>query len=79
MADIPTQAEIARCVKAAIRGAHDMGYRVAGHKVTFHQGVPSVEVTYAPESPSHSGPANGGVNVADFKEALRSRHASRRP
>lgn len=76
---VPTQALITRCVKAAIKGAHAMGLSVAGYKVTFSQGVPSVEVTTGPESPPAPPVQTGGVNVTELKEALRTRHATRRP
>lgn len=74
---IASQADIVRCIKAAIKGAQAMGLSVAGYKVTFSQGVPAVEVTTGPESPSRDLSQPGGVNVTDFKKALKAIHAKR--
>ena len=78
MADAPTQSQITRCVKAAIKGAHDMGYRVAAYEVVFSQGVPTVRVTTGPESPPQSPPVKGGLNVETLAEGIRNRVASKR-
>lgn len=48
---LPTQAQVTRAVKAAIKGAHEMGYRVSTYEVVFNQGVPTVKVTTGTESP----------------------------
>lgn len=48
---LPTQAQVTRAVKAAIKGAHEMGYRVSTYEVVFNQGVPTVRVTTGTESP----------------------------
>lgn len=72
-----TQAEITRCVKAAIKGAHDMGYRVAGYEVSFNQGVPTVRVTTGAESAPPAPVQHGGGNVEDLKKRMRGCHAER--
>lgn len=70
MTAIPTQAAVTRAVKAAIKGAHEMGYRVSAYEVTFNQGVPTVKVTTGPESPLPAPVQTGGK---DAIEALRQR------
>lgn len=72
---LPTQAAITRAVRAAIRAAHESGYRVASYRVAFVAGVPQVDVTMESAPP----PTQGGVNVEEFRTALRRRHATRRP
>lgn len=73
---IPTQAEIVRCVKAAIKGYQAATGRVAtATKITFRAGEPIVEVSASEESPPVA--SQGGVNVKDFQEELRKRHAAR--
>ena len=78
MSPLPTQAQITRAVKAAIRGAHEMKLGVTGFTVTFSQGVPSVAVTCAPDSGQPSPVETGGPNVEHLKTQLASRHAARR-
>lgn len=74
-----TQAEIVRHVKAVIRAHQAAGLIVTGTKVTFCQGVPTVEVTTAAES-APPPPIVGGVNVQEFTQKLRERaNAARRP
>jgi hypothetical protein len=75
---IHTQAEISRAVKAAIRPARDLGLIVTGYKVTFCQGVPTVEVTTVSDSPAPAPTLVGGVNVETLTQQLRARHATRR-
>lgn len=77
---LPTQAELTRYVRAAIKGYQGATGRIAtGAKVTFRAGEPIVEVTASAES---SPPApiqpGGGPNVASLKEELKKRHAARR-
>lgn len=80
MTTVPNQAEIVRAVKACIKGYQAATGRIAtGTKVTFSNGIPSVEVTASEDSPSPAPVQNGGINVADFKEELEKRHAARRP
>lgn len=76
--EIPTQAMVTRCVKAAIRGAQESGLTVTGYEVTFNQGVPAVRVTTAPESASPAPVNTGGVDVEALKARIRGRH-ERRP
>ena len=45
MTTLPTQSAVTRAVKAAIKGAHELGYRVSSYEVVFNQGVPTVRVT----------------------------------
>ena len=33
---LPTQAAVTRAVKAAIKGAHELGYRVSSYEVVFN-------------------------------------------
>lgn len=76
---LPTQAAVMRAVKAALEPARKMGLTASGYKVSFVQGVPCVDVTLGAESPLPAPGKPEGINVQDFQEALRSRHASRRP
>jgi hypothetical protein len=69
---IHTQAQIVRAVKAALKPAAEMGLRVTGYKVTFSQGVPSVEVTTASDSIAPA-PVVGGIDVEKFQETLQRR------
>lgn len=75
---VPTQAAIIRHVKAVILAHKAAGLFVTATKVTFCEGIPSVEVTTGPDS-SHARPVKtGGPNVQNFKKALEDRHAARR-
>lgn len=77
MTAIPTQAQIVRVIKATVQGFQAATGRVAtATKVTFRAGEPIVEVTASEESPPS--PAKGGVNVQDFQQALKAKHAARR-
>jgi hypothetical protein len=73
-----TQASVARAVKAAIQGAHAMGYRVAAYEVEFSQGIPTVRVTTGAESPPPPPVETGGSNVETLRKRLEERHAARR-
>lgn len=73
-----TTATVTRAVKAALGPACKMGLRVAGYKVTFSQGVPSVDVTLGQESAPPPPVETGGENVEALKIELRRRHAARR-
>ena len=74
---VPTQAQIVRAVKAALRPAQEMGLTVTGYRVTWTDGVPCVAVDTAPESPQPK--TVGGYNVKELTDAIRNRHAPRRP
>ena len=73
-----TQAELSRHVRGIVKALQAAGLTVTGAKVTFAQGTPVIEVSTA-ESITTAASAQGGVNVQDFQEALRGRHAARRP
>lgn len=76
---LPTQAQVTRAVKAAIKGAHEMGYRIASFKVTFAQGIPSVEIVIGESEKAVEPRVVGAVDIAKFKASLEARHAARRP
>ncbi len=71
-----SQATIMRAVKAALEPARKMGLPVAGYKVSFHQGVPCVDVTLSPES-APAAPVREAVDVQALKERIGRRHARR--
>jgi hypothetical protein len=71
-----SQATIMRAVKAALEPARKMGLPVTGYKVSFHQGVPCVDVTLSPES-APAAPAREAVDVQALKERIRGRHERR--
>lgn len=77
---LPTQAAIARAIKATIRGYQDATGRIAtATRVTFRAGEPIVEVTSSVESPpAPPSPDEGGVNVQSLQAEIRKRHAARR-
>jgi hypothetical protein len=66
-----------RAVKAALEPARKMGLPVVGYKVSFHQGVPCVDVTLSPES-APAAPVREAVDVEALKVRIRGRH-ERRP
>lgn len=75
--DLPTQAAVTRMVKAAIRGAKEMGLGVTGYEVSFNQGVPTVRVTTGAESALPAPVNTGGIDVEALKERQRRCHARR--
>lgn len=77
---LPTQAEIARVVKATVRGYQEATGRVAtATKVTFRAGEPIVEVTASEDSVNRPAALKPeGPNVEAFKIQLEKRHAARR-
>ena len=43
---LPTQAAVTRAVKAAIKGAHELGYRVSSYEVVFNQAIENARTTH---------------------------------
>lgn len=75
---LPTQAQVTRAVKAAMKGAHDMGYRIASYKVTFAQGIPSVEIVIGEPAKADAQPVTvEGIDVEAFREQIRTRYGRR--
>lgn len=74
---LPTQAAVTRAVKAAIKGAHELGYRVSSYEVVFNQGVPTVRVTTGAESPPPPVIQPGGVDVEALKQRIKRCHERR--
>lgn len=72
-----TQAELSRHVRALVTSLQKSGLPVTGVKVTFIQGVPTIEVTTAPESPLPAPVQTGGGNVEELKERVARLHARR--
>lgn len=69
---LPTQAAVTRAVKAAIKGAHELGYRVSSYEVVFNQGVPTVRVTTGAESPPPPVIQTGALNHSAIPPRIKS-------
>lgn len=71
----PTQADMVRAVKVALEPARRMGLKITGYKVTFVQGVPSVDVTVAPESSVPPPVVMGEDHAKELKKRVARLHA----
>jgi hypothetical protein len=65
-----TQAAVMRAVKATLAPAHAMGLNVASYKVTFCEGIPTVEVILSAESAPPPPPTSVG-GIDDLKKRLK--------
>lgn len=73
-----TQAEVARAVRGAIKAHRESGLPVGSVQTIVSNGRVEVTVTGVADSVQHATVVTGGVNVVEFQEGLRKRHAARR-
>jgi len=72
-----TQAELGRHVRALVSSLQKSGLTVTATKVTFVQGVPTIEVTTATESSPPAPVQSGSDHVQELKTRIERLHVRR--